>query len=197
MATATKETTSTKLVITLAGLADMMFDPFFGQEKDTRPPEQKWYLNSDNVVCLPAENLWSFLFRGGKPVGCALAFQGKQGGEYQRIGQAHMVISPSGLIPFSRNGKPIIFNDFDGKSCYVSEFAPCTKNGSLSVKQNIRKRPVLMLPWELTFNVLLFKNTKIDSTVIYNWFVQGGIQIGLGNYRPRFGRFQVKSMEEA
>ena len=63
------------------------------------------------------------------------------------------------------------------------------------IKQDVRKRPVLNQPWELAFTIKLIKNELIDETRLYNWFVQGGIEIGLCNYRPRFGRFTVKEWE--
>ena len=179
---------------TLEGLADIMFDPFVRQEKDTRTAEQKWYLASDNQIVLPSENIWAFLFNEGNPAGCARTFEGKQGKEYIRMGQAHIVLEPA-VIPFLRDGKPICFKGFDDKSCYVTNFSPRVKSQSLSIKQDVKPRPVLKLPWALSFTIKLVKNGKIDSTKLLNWFQRGGIEIALGTYRPRFGRFWVSEFK--
>lgn len=177
--------------VTLEGLSDIMFDPFHGQEKDTKPPEQKFYMAEGNVISLPSENVFAFLFSETNPPGCAKSFEGKGSKEYIRMGQAHVVIEPF-LIPFCRDGGDIKFGGFDDKSCYVSEFAPRTKLGSLSIKQNVKLRPVLMLPWTLKCTIRLVENPKVDKVRLFNWFARGGILIGLGTYRPRFGRFTVR-----
>ena len=190
----TKQLLTQTINVRLEGLSPIMFDRFYGQEKDSRPPEQKFYLAQNNEVCLPAENVYAFLFseKGG---GCARTFEGTKGKKFIRIGQSHIVVEPV-LIPFIANGKPIIFDRFDGELFWVSEYSPTTKlSGGGIIKQNVRKRPVLNQPWELAFTIKLIKNELIDETRLYNWFVQGGIEIGLCNYRPRFGRFMVKEWE--
>ena len=183
----------TEIKVKIVSLSDIQTDRFHGQEKDTRPPEQKLYLGPRNEVVFPSENIYAFLF-GETPMGCARAFEGKRGKEYLRIGQAHTILEPA-LIPFTKNGKPLVFKDFTNGDFYISEYAPRTKSGSLSIKQDIRKRPVLRSPWELAFTVKLIKNALIDETRLYNWLMRGGIEIGLGNYRPRFGRFMVESFD--
>jgi len=184
---------SKTITVSLEGLSDFMFDRFFGHEKGDRPPEQKLYLAQNNQVVLPSENIWAFLF-GESPQGCAKAFEGKGSKEFIRVGQSHLVIEPS-LIPFTRGDEPIVFSGFDKEFFYVSEFAPRTKQGSLSIKQEIKKRPVLMIPWNLSFQLVLIKNDKIDENRLFNWFTRGGIEIALGTYRPRYGRFRVTQFE--
>jgi hypothetical protein len=177
----------------LESLSPIMFDHFYGQEKDTRPPEQKFYLGQNNEVVFPSENIRAFLL--SEKGGCARSFEGRKGKEFVRVAEAHIIIEPL-LIPFIRKGKPIVFDKFDGDTFWISEFAPTTKlKGGDKIKQDIRKRPVLNPPWELSFTIKLIKNDLIDENRLYNWFVRGGIEIGLGNYRPRFGRFMVKKFE--
>jgi hypothetical protein len=176
---------------TLDGLVPFQFDHFYGQEKDTRPPEQKLYLNDNNEVVLPSENIYAFLFseKGG---GCARSFEGRKGKEFIRVGMSHITIEPL-LIPFLRNGKPIVFENFTDGIFKITEFAPTTKMaGGSYIKQDVRRRPILTTPWQLRFKIVLIANTLIEEDRLYNWFVRGGIEIGLGNYRPRFGRFTVK-----
>jgi hypothetical protein len=183
-----------QITIKLSGLCDIMFDHFYGQEKDTRPPEQKFYLTEVNKIVLPTENLYAFLF-AENPAGCARS-EGKQGKDYIRTGYSHVVIDPADFIPFQRDSKDIVFTDWDNEdSYYISEFTPRTRaSGGLSIKQNLKKRPVLKDPWALTFTITIIKNNLIDSTKVFNWFDKYGITIGLGTYRPRFGRFTAQLM---
>lgn len=190
------ETKKEEIRLRLNGWADIMFDRFYGQEKDTRPPEQKFYLDNNNRIVLPAENIYSFLFAENPP-GCAKAFEGKRGKEYIRIGRAFVFIDPGDIIPFKRDGKDIIFEGFEGHEdiYYITEFAPRTKQGNLSIKQNMKQRPALKTPWSIEFAVTIFKNSTINRERIYNWFSRGGIELGIGTYRPRYGSFEVEVIE--
>jgi len=182
-----------KISVKLSGLSDIMFDPFIDHSKEERPPEQKLYLYGENKLVLPAENIIAFLW-GESPQGCARKFEGKAGKNYTSIGLGHVNVDPV-IIPFTDNGKEIKFTGFDNGKLWIHEGSPRTKQGTLSIKQPRKKRPVLTLPWELSFTISYIKNNLIDDNKLYNWFVAGGLQIALGTYRPRFGRFEVSEWE--
>lgn len=185
----------TKIEVTLSGLSDIMFDRFIDHSKENRPPEQKLYLTKGNQLVLPSVNLDAFLF-GENPPGCAKKFEGKKGKEYISYGFSHIYINPM-MIPFKNGkGEPIIFNDFKDGPFYVFEHGGRHKSGSLSIKDEVKPRPVLSLPWNLSFQITLVKNDKINSTKLYNWFARGGILISIGNFRPRYGRFEISVWEE-
>ena len=185
----------TKIEVVVNGLSDIMFDRFIDHSQEKRPPEQKLYLSEGNAVVFPAENFYGFLF-GENPGGCAKQFEGKKGKNYIGIGQGHVFIDPV-VIPFKDKNKPIIFESFDNSNFWLHEGAPRTKQGTLSIKQEIKQRPVMRIPWHLGFTITVIKNNVIDETKLYNWFIAGGLQIGLGTYRPRFGRFDVLKWEVA
>ena len=67
--------------------------------------------------------------------------------------------------------------------------------GSMSIKQEAQPRPILNLPWELSFQLEIVDNQLINETKLMNWFKSGGLLIGLGGYRPKYGRFMVKRFE--
>ena len=182
-----------KTQIELEGLADLMFDKFIDHSSEKRPVEQKLYLNQNSELVIPAENLYAFLF-GENPPGCAKAFEGKKGKEYIRLGQGSIFISPV-FIPVLHKGLPIVIEKTIGEQFWTFEAAPRTKQGSLSIKQEIKPRPVLKLPWSLCCEITFIESPIITETKILNWFTRGGIEIGLGTYRPRFGRFRVKRFE--
>ena len=183
-----------KIGVRLEGLSHIMFDRFIDHSAEMRPPEQKFYLFGENQVVLPADNIIYFLFSENPP-GCAKAFEGKQGKTYVQIGLGHVFIDPIS-IPFIKNDEPVIFDQFDNKCFQAYLAAGRTKKGTLSIKQEIKARPVLMQPWSLEFKITIIKNSHIDETKLYNWFVNGGFRIGLGTYRPRFGRFEVGKWEK-
>ena len=183
----------TKINVRLDSLADIMFDRFVDHSKENRPAEQKLYLFEGNKLVLPAENIVAFLF-GEDPVGCAKAFEAKRGKQYIRSGLSHVFIDPA-FIWFLRDDKRVIYKSFNVDYMYIHKGSGRTKQGARSIKQEIKDRPVLCHPWSLEFQVSLVENVLIDETKLHNWFVQGGILVGLGTYRPRFGRFEVAGWE--
>ncbi len=182
-----------RISVKLTGISEIMFDRFYDYSKEQKPPEQKLYLNDDNVCVLPQANIEAFLF-GENPQGCAKAFEGKQGKAYIRMGMSHVFIDEA-VIPFTGDdGTPIVFDGFKDRF-WIHEGSPRSKSGSLSIKQEMKQRPVLKMPWNLTFTFRLIKNGQIDEMKLYNWMVRGGMQIALGTYRPRWGRFAVDEFE--
>jgi hypothetical protein len=187
----------TKIKVGLEGLSDIMFDRFFDHSGEDRPPERKLYLNEKSEVVLPAECIYSFLFRDSAPVG-VIRFVEKRGAkDYLALGQAHLSIEPV-LISFLKKDKPIKFEKFGPDSpFYVNDWsAGITKlSGGKVIKQEVRKRPILRLPWALTFEINLFPNDKVTPEKLHSWFEVGGLVTALGTYRPRHGRFMVKDWD--
>ena len=190
----------TKIAVRLEGLSDIMFDRFYDHSKEDRPPERKLHLNEEGEIVLPAENIHSFLFRDMPPVGVIRFVEKKAAKDYIAYGQAHVAIQPT-LIPFvTPDGKPIRFTEFgSGFPFYVNDWsAGVTKmSGGKALKQEVRKRPVLRLPWWLSFDLLVFPNDRVTPEKLLAWFEVGGLVTALGTYRPRYGRFLVKGWTES
>lgn len=186
----------TKISVKLSGLSDLLFDRFIDYSGEKRPPEQKLYLADGNLLVIPSANIDAFLF-SENPQGCAKAFEKKAGKEYIRIGLGSVSVLPMLIPVLGKDDEEIIFKGFDGDSrWWMVEQGGRTKKGSLSIKQEAQKRPALKLPWSVRFQIMLIKNDKIDTTKLYNWFTKGGIEIGLLNYRPKFGRFEIAEWDE-
>jgi len=185
----------TQIHIVTEPLADIMFDQFFDHSKEPRPAEQKFYIQGKNQLVFPSLNIMAFLFNQ-KGNSCVTKFEGKKRGDYISMGFSHISISPQ-FIPFKgKDQKPIFFTDFDDGKFYVFRSAPTTKlPGGGIIKQEAKPRPVLKMPWSLEFEINLYKNPLINSTKLQNWFEAGGLLIGLGTYRPLFGRFMIKKWE--
>lgn len=184
-----------EIAVKLASLSDIMFDRFIDYSLEKRPPEQKFYLMDENVLALPAENLSAFLV-GQFPAGCAMTFEKKKWNDYSRIILGQLFFSPS-LIPFlDAKGEKIRFGNFKDGHLRVDRSSPRVKNGRLSIKQEAKERPVLLHPWVLSFSIIMLENLLIDGTKLLNWFSNGGLLIGLGTWRPRYGRFFVEKWEE-
>ena len=187
----------TNINVELEGLSDIMFDRFVDHSKESRPPDQKLYLIDENKATLPSANIIAFFFNENPPAGCAKTFEGRKGKDYCRIGQSHVFFDPL-HIPLLCEGREITFSGFNnGSPFYIDpgNGGRTKGSGSNSIKQEAKPRPVLRLPWEIRFSITLLKNAVIDESKLHNWLKLGGLQIALGTYRPRFGRFRVSKFE--
>lgn len=183
----------TEIDVGLKGLVDIMFDKFIDHSKEIRPAEQKLYLKrgeaGENLVVLPSENVRSFLL-GEDPAGCAKMFEGVKGKGYISMGTAMITISPT-EIPFTDGDRNICFTTIPDDRFRIEMSGGRTKQGARSIKQEAKPRPVMRMPWCVRFKITLWENQMINETKLENWFVMGGLRIGLGTWRPRFGRFEV------
>jgi len=179
--------------VKLQGVAPIMFDRFIDHSKEDRPPQQKFYLADGDRVVLPAMNLDSFLFSDSGAVRCV---EGRAAKNFMAVGNSHVNIDPA-LIPFTDGKKEIVFNGFDGKRFWIHDFgAPVTKLGSSRIKQPMKKRPVLNPPWFLSFEINMVENDIITPQKLRNWIDVGGIMIGLGTWKPKYGRFVICEWKE-
>jgi hypothetical protein len=184
-----------RIGVQLDSLTDVMFDRFIDYSAEKRPPEQKLYLFGKNQLVLPQDNLTDGFLCGLDPKGCAITFEGKQGKDYRMMASAHVMIDEA-VISFLKDDHPVVFTDFDeGGPFWIHRGSPRVKKGSSSIKQEMKERPVLRHPWALRFSISLVKNAMIDETKLFNWFMRGGMLIGIGTYRPKFGRFTVTGWE--
>lgn len=182
-----------KIEAVLRGLAPLMFDRFFDHSAEERPPEQKLYLNQDNFLVMPAANLVALL-TNERPPGAIKLAEKKKANDYLPYVKGHVHFSQI-QFPISDDNGPIIFTHFDGQRFFIDRSAPRVIKGSLSIKQESRSRPVLSLPWFIKIGINLieteFSKGKIVPDKLYSWFSLGGLVIGLGTYRPLYGRFEL------
>jgi hypothetical protein len=94
-------------------------------------------------------------------------------------------------IPFMRNGKSIKRDESD---LYIAFHVARMKKGMLTIP-NPKERPVLPLPWELSFNITLMDNPDLTESILKRLFYEGGISIGWGTFRGVYGKFEVSGWE--
>lgn len=180
--------------LTIKGVADIMFDRFIDHSKEQRSPDQKLYKLEGGEVVIPGEYVFSFVTRSMPPTGCALRFEGRPGKDFRAVALGHFNVSPMYSPLYSPDEKSIKYDDKSGR-WYEWYGAPITKTGPVVVKQPMNARPCLKLPWQADFNLTLIENNWINEQKLHNWFQMGGLYIGLGNNRPRFGRFIISKWE--
>lgn len=178
-----------KRKVTLTGIRPIMFDRYSGSMKDQLEPLEKVYVSSENPknLILPSVNIQSFLSAQNSES----APQRVLGRGWKSIAKAALTfvdISPM-EIAFMRDGANATIEDV-----VIDKRKAVIKKGQLCVPSD-KLRPVLSLPWSLSFEITLYKNPDLHENVLRRLFDDGGIQIGLGSFRGVFGKFEVTQWE--
>lgn len=182
--------------VTLRGITPVMFDRYPGDNKTTLQWHEKIYLKpGTNIVSLPTTNLSSFM-SAHNTNSAPKRLRDKRA--YKDICNACLSFvnftAPDGgqYIPFTRDGKEIeigVFGETEDKTSglYLHRSVARLEKGI----PNPKERPVLPLPWDLSFNLSIFPNKEIKEAEIKNLILDGGIAIGLGTFRGVFGKFDI------
>ena len=174
--------------VQLSGLTPILFDRYSGNNKEQLAIMEKCYWENGNLV-LPSINLLSFL-----------SAQNTESAPQRVIGRGYKEVAKAALsfvqinpqyIPFTRNGEAITKDNANMKVHY--SIARIMK-GKLAVP-NPKERPLLELPWELSFNLTLMPTAELNEVLLKKLFEKGGIAIGIGTFRGVFGKFSVTYWE--
>jgi hypothetical protein len=179
--------------IQLTGLTDIMFDRYPGDNTTQLEAHQKLYLEPGDSrrIGLPAINIMSFL-SAHNTNSAPKRLRDKR--KFKDICNAMLsfITIKESFIPFTRDGKPIVFgkfvDDFDELSrCRIERHVARLDKGI----PNPKVRPVLPVEWMLNFTMEITPNREIKETDILNLMEEGGRALGLGTFRGVFGKFEV------
>jgi hypothetical protein len=187
----TRETVERK--VHLRGLLPAMFDRYPGDNDTKLEPWQKLYLGGETgrTICLPSANLMSFLSAQNTDSAPKRLLDPRKYKAFALACGSFVTINPR-MIPFMREGKPIVFgklvNEEDAESgVYLERHVARLEKGI----PNPKVRPVLPLPWELHFNLVLWPNRHIQEQQLLNIFTEGLLCLGIGTFRGQYGKAEV------
>ena len=171
--------------VTLTGIRPIMFDRYSGSMKEQLAPQDKVYKSSENPMnlILPSINIQSFL-----------SAQNSESAPQRVLGRGWKAVAKAALtfveinpmeIALMRDGENITVDDI-----IIDHRKAIIKKGQLSIPSD-KDRPVIMTPWSINFEIILYKNPDLNENILKRLFDDGGIQIGLGTFRGVFGKFEV------
>ena len=187
--------------VTLSGITDMMFDRYAGDNKTQLDWTQKIYLiPGTDVLCLPATNIISFLSSHNTNSAPKRLRDARQFKKIANACLSFVTVRATGQdrdnIPFARDGQEIRVGKFGDRKDELSGIYLDRRVARLDKGiPNPKERPVLPLPWGLSFTLSIFPNKEIKEQEILNLFNEGGIAIGLGTFRGVYGKFEVSCWE--
>lgn len=169
--------------IQLSGLRPMMFDRYAGDNNTQLPNEEKMYLSEDRHLIMPAVNIYSLLCAENTKSVCRQFF-GKNGKTIALGIASYTMIEPFD-IPILVNNQPVVFNGFN-EQIFLHKSVARVKGGV----PNPKVRPTLKCPWGLEFDVYYQENKYCTLENLRQAFAMGGT-LGLGTFRPFFGRYDL------
>lgn len=179
--------------VKLRGIMDVMFDRYPGDNDTKLEPWQKLYLGGEEgrTICLPSANLMSFLSAQNTDSAPKRLLDSRKYKTFALACGSYVTIGPH-MIPFLRDGAPITFgklvDERDPESgVYIDRRVARLEKGI----PNPKVRPVLPLPWELSFTLTMYPNRLIQEQQLVNVFTEGMIALGIGTFRGQYGKAEV------
>lgn len=186
----------TTIKVQLKGIRPLMFDRYAGDNNTQLPVHEKMYLDAGARLIMPALNILSML-TATNTMSVARQFFGRNGKNIALGINAYTNITPF-EIPILDNDGPIIFKGF-GETSYMYA-------GRLSIVKHVarlkggipnpKERPLLDLPWHLEFEID-YQDNKLCTLENLRSAVTMGGTLGLGTFRPIFGRYMLTGWSES
>lgn len=180
------------------GIRPVMFDRYAGDNDTQLPVEQKMYYDKCGHVVIPSQNILGMLASNFYKCATKIKY-GKAASAKTDAVQGFLDIDPV-LVPFRREpeGEPLLFAGW-GDDFYVDESVARIKKSSNQIIPNPKTRPVLDCsderPWYLEFAVSIFPNDVVAEKDIRDLFDIGGLHVGIGTWRGRYGKFVIDAWE--
>jgi hypothetical protein len=165
-----------------------MFDRYPGDNNTKLEPQYKMYVDEKGYLTIPAINIYSLLAAENTKSVCRQFF-GKQGKTIALGIASYTNIEPFD-IPITDGKEQIRFTEF-GEKIYVHKSVARLKGGIPNPKQ----RPTVSLPWNVEFTIHYVENTYCSLENLKQALATGGT-LGLGTFRPFFGRYELTCFEE-
>lgn len=188
------DTPSSILTVKLRGIRPILFDRYAGDNNTKLKTLEKLYTDSQGGIVLPVLNVFSLLTAQNTD-SVAARFYGKQRRDIALGVNAFCNITPHGITSQDMIDCPICdeagrqFTVKDSCIQVVQHVARMKKAGAAI--PNPKERPMLPTGWNVTLDFTLSENSFVTQTTLRNMVEQGGI-LGLGTFRPIFGRYAAE-----
>ena len=138
---------------------------------DPKEEADKALYKNKKGIYEPSEHVWGAMIKASTK----FKFEGKK--TYKDIIKGGIVVEPD-AIPLNRKD----YDEIDARAVVVQR------------SRVVRWRPKFN-KWELSFDILILDDDNLAPSTLKEILEEAG-KVGIGDFRPRFGRFQVTHFEE-
>lgn len=191
--------TPSRYSITIRGLETLMFNrmPMLDKPKSESkaaakvdPTEREWatwreklYWDNDGQVIIPGENIHECLKDACKYWGQRIPGEGQK--TYTDVIASGAVLEPI-YLGVHKDSELILP---DGRMCNGNP-----SKGKKSGAKVFKVRPILR-PWGGTFKIHVF-DARLNKSILSTIVSYAGMFRGIGEWRPKFGRFELVNIEK-
>ena len=174
--------------VTLDGIRPILFDRYPGDNRTRLEPERKMYLDASQGLVIPLFNIYSLLTAQNTR---SVAKRGARNEASSRRLIADGILSYVGIRP---DNIPLL-DEHDRQITWEGAWTDRIKVRTdvarlAGGKPNPVVRPYVVPPWRLRFEMDYVENTDCTLENLRLSLTTGGL-IGLGAFRPLFGRFEL------
>lgn len=180
--------TMTTITVELTGVRPIMFDRYAGDNSTQLPAAEKMYVDDQMGLIIPAINVFSLLAAENTKSVCRQFF-GRNGKTIALGISSYSNIDPT-EIPLCDDQGQIVFVGWNDQ-IQLARHVARLKGGI----PNPKERPVVALPWRLRFQVEYIDNRFCTLENLRQAITMGGT-LGLGTFRPYFGRYDLTGWTE-
>ena len=172
----------------LTGIRPIMFDRYGGDNKTKLEDMEKMYLDDKGTCGIPVLNMFSLLSAENTP-SVAKRFYGKQGRDVaQGIKSFCNIEAMDGEDPLFapiKDETGETYKSNDPRIKIMNHVARLAKG-----IPNPKARPMIPTGWNIALRFELQPNQLLNEPTLRKMIIEGGI-LGLGTFRPIFGRYSV------
>jgi hypothetical protein len=140
-----------------------------------------FYANGDGEIYQPSTHLEGCMIRAA----AGFKIAGKRGKSYKELFAGNIVVTPD-EIPHGINVPESLDTDAD-KPLYLDMRPVVVQRARVA-----RIRPAFKAGWKLDFEIQV-NDDQIPAEIVHDVIDLAGKTIGIGDFRPKFGRFMVTS----
>jgi len=148
---------------------------------------QEWrnylYVNPDGEIFQPATHFESAMIRAA----VNYKITGKRGKTYKDLFSAAVFVTPEQILHGINEPDEL---DADADKPLYLDMRPVVVNRA----RVVRIRPTFSPGWELSFTIEVIDDS-INAELIHDVLSLAGKTVGIGDFRPKFGRFMVTKFE--
>lgn len=143
------------------------------------------YTTPDGYLCQPADHLEGALARAA----ANFAIKGKKGKTWREAIRAYCYVLPE-LIIHQRDGTPVRAPGPDLRQAPTPTLSVNRRRVVINRAAVPRARLLIAPGWELAFTIEVHE-PQVRPDVVEQILIEAGHAVGIGDFRPKFGRFDV------
>lgn len=149
----------------------------------TKEWEEKFYETKDGNIFQPGTHFESCMVKAA----VNFKIQGKRGKTYKDLFRASVFVNPEEILHHVEVPDEL---DTDADKPLYLDMRPVV----IQRARIVRIRPTFKPGWELEFEISVIDD-QIQPQLVQDILVLAGKTVGIGDFRPKFGRFSVTQFE--